>query len=133
MAVSEAVRVGPPFSSEQTVFGHGIYLVVVGLVLFLAPGVLRIALPFPAEFDWWTRVLALPVFNLGVFCITAATVKSKPLIKLATATRVVVMVSLAVLVALRAVPAIAFGIGIIDLISAGLTAWALAAEAQPRR
>jgi hypothetical protein len=118
-----------PFTSAQTVFGHGIYLTVVGLVLFLAPGVLRIALPFPAEFDWWTRTLALPVFNLGLFCIVAAQVNSKPLIKLATATRLMVMVSIAALVLLRAAPAIALGIGIIDLISAGLTAWALATEA----
>ena len=124
------VKPAPPFSSAQTVFGHGVYLVVVGLVLFLAPGVLRIVMPFPAEFDWWIRVLALPVFNLGIFCMGSAQVKSKPLIKLATATRVLVMVSLAVLVALRAVPTIAIGIGVIDLISAGLTGWALAAEAR---
>jgi hypothetical protein len=123
----------PPFSSALTVFGHGIYLTAAALVLFLAPGVLRIAMPFPAEFDWWNRVLALPVFNLGVLCIGAAQVKSRPLIKLATATRVLVMVSLAILVFLRAAPAIAIGIGIIDLISAGLTGWALAAEADNSR
>jgi hypothetical protein len=124
------VKAAPPFTSEQTVFGHGIYLAVVALVLFLAPGVLRIALPFPAEFDWWNRILALPVFNLGLFCMGAAQVKSKPLIKLATATRVLVMGSLAILVALRAAPTIAIGVGIIDLVSAGLTGWALAAEAR---
>jgi len=120
----------PPFTSEQTVFGHGIYLGAAALVLFFVPGVLRAAMPFPQEFDWWNRILALPVFNLGVFCIGAAQVKSKPLIELATATRVLVMVSLAVLVGLRAVPAIAIGIGVIDLVSAGLTGWALAAEAR---
>jgi hypothetical protein len=38
---------------------------VVALALFLAPGLLRVFLPFPADFDW-NRVLALPVFNLGV-------------------------------------------------------------------
>ena len=122
------MKVPPPFTSEQTVFGHGIYLVVVAVVLFLAPGVVRIVLPFPTEFDWWNRILALPVFNLGVFCIGCARLKSKPLIKLATATRVLVMASIAVLVALRAVPAIALGVGIIDLISAGLTGWALVTE-----
>jgi hypothetical protein len=35
----------PPFTSEQTVLGHGVYLTVVALALFLAPGLLRVFLP----------------------------------------------------------------------------------------
>jgi hypothetical protein len=57
----------PPFISEQTVLGHGIYLAIVALALFIAPLMLRVFLPFPAEIDWWNRVLALPVFNFGRF------------------------------------------------------------------
>jgi hypothetical protein len=116
----------PPFTSEQTVLWHGIYLAAVALVLFLAPGLLR--LPFPPELDWWNRVLALPVFNLGILCIGSAWVGSRPLIKLTAATRLLVMTSLTILVALRVAPPIALGVGVIDLVSAALTIWALAAE-----
>jgi len=111
------------------VLGHGIYLAVVALVFFLAPGVVRILVPFPAELDWWNRLLALPVFNLGVLCIASALAKSKLLIKATAATRLLVMASLAILVALQAAPPIALGVGLIDLVSATLTIWALVAEA----
>jgi hypothetical protein len=123
------VKPAAPFTSERTVLGHGIYLCVAALVLFLAPGVVRLLLPFPAELDWWNRLLALPVFNLGVLCIAGARAKSKLLIKATAATRLLVMASLATLVALRVAPPIALGVGLIDLVSATLTIWALAAEA----
>jgi len=128
------VRPAPPFTSEQTLLGHGIYLAAVAVVLFLflAPGLLRLFVPFPAELDWWNRVLALPVFNLGVLCIGSAWIKSQLLVELTVATRLLVMGSLAMLVALSVVPPIALGIGAIDLISATLTIWALAAEASRR-
>ena len=129
---NSAVRPAPPLTSEQTVLGHGIYLVAVALVLFLAPGLLRLFVPFPAELDWWNRVLALPVFNLGVLSIGSAWIESPLLVELTVATRLLVMGSLAVLVALSAAPPIVLGVGVIDLISATLTIWALAAEARRR-
>jgi hypothetical protein len=109
------MKPAPPFTSEQTVVGHGIYLAAVALVLFLAPGLVRILLPFPPELEWWTRVLALPVFNLGILCIGSAWTGSRPLIKLTAATRLLVMASLVVLVTLHAAPPIALGVGLIDL------------------
>jgi hypothetical protein len=118
----------PPFTSAQTVLWHGIYLAAAALVLFLVPGAVRALMPFPAELDWWNRLLALPVFNLGIVCIGSAWVKSDLLIKLTAATRLLVMASLATLVALRAAPPIVLVVGMIDLISAVLTIWALAAE-----
>jgi len=129
---NSAMRPAPPFTSEQTVLGHGIYLVAVALVLFLAPGMVRLFVPFPAELDWWNRVLALPVFNLGVLCIGSAWIKSPLLVELTVATRLLVMGSLAMLVVLSVVPPIALGVGVIDLISATLTIWAVAAESRRR-
>jgi len=76
----------PPFTSEQTVLWHGIYLAAIALVFLFAPGLVRAFLQFPAELDWWNRVLALPVFNLGVLCIGSALAKSRLLIKLTAAT-----------------------------------------------
>ena len=122
----------PPYTSTQTVGGHGIYLTAVGLLLFLAPGLLRLFIPFPVEFDWWNRVLALPVFNLGVLCLSSAWIRSPLLVKLTTATRLLVVGSVAILVALQVAPALALGVGPIDLISATLTIWALAAETRER-
>jgi hypothetical protein len=54
-------------SSEQTIIGHGVYLIAMALFLFFAPGVLRLVFALPIEFDWWNRIMALPVFNLGLF------------------------------------------------------------------
>src|SRR5215471_15020357 len=90
-----------PFTSEQTVLGHGIYLAATALVLLFAPGLVRAFLQFPAELDWWNRVLALPVFNLGVLCIGSALAKSRLLVKLTAATRLFVAASVAMLVVTR--------------------------------
>jgi hypothetical protein len=132
-ADNERMTLVPPFTSTQTVFGHGIYLAAVALVLFLAPGVLRLFIPFPEELDWWNRVLALPVFNLGVLCLGSAWIRSPLLIKLTVATRLLVVASVAILVASHVAPPLALGVGLIDLISAMLTIWALAAETRQRR
>jgi ABC-type transport system involved in multi-copper enzyme maturation permease subunit len=121
-----------PFSSERTVIGHGVYLIAVALLLFFAPGALRLVFAFPVEFDWWNRILALPVFNLGLFCIGCGFLKSPMLIKLTIAMRTLVMVAVAALVTLRVAPPLALGIGIIDIASAALTTWAIATET-PRR
>ena len=120
----------PPFTSEQTLFWHGVYLAAGALVLFLAPALLRFFLPFPAELDWWNRVLALPLFNLGILCAGGALTRSRTLIKLSVAMRLWVMAALTALVVVRLVPVIALVVGVIDLASAVLTTWALAAETQ---
>ena len=122
----------PAFTSEQTLFWHGAYLAAVALVLFLAPALLRLFLPFSAELDWWNRVLALPLFNLGVLCVGGAVARSRTLVKLSVAMRLWVMAALTALVAVRLVPMIALVVGVIDLASAGLTWWALTAEARQR-
>jgi hypothetical protein len=52
------MKLAAPFSSEQTIIGIGIYLIAIALLLFFAPGALWLVFAFPAEFDWWNRVLA---------------------------------------------------------------------------
>jgi hypothetical protein len=124
------MRRAPPFTSEQTLFWHGVYLVAVALVLFLAPALLRFFIPFPAELDWWNRLLALPLFNLGILCVGGAVTRSRTIIKLTVAMRLWVMAALTALVVIRLVPAVVLVVGVIDLASAALTVWALAGEAQ---
>jgi hypothetical protein len=126
------MKLAAPFSSERTVIGHGVYLIAMALLLFFAPGALRLVFAFPAEFDWWNRVLALPVFNLGLFCIGCGFLKSRMLIKLTIAMRTLVMVAVGALVAPHIAPPLALAIGIIDIASAALTAWAISTET-PRR
>jgi hypothetical protein len=121
------MKLGAPFSSERTVVGHGAYLIAMALLLFFAPGALRLVFPFPVEFDWWNRILALPVFNLGLFCIGCGFLKSPMLIRLTIAMRTLVMVAVAALVTLRIAPPLALGIGMIDIASAALTTWAIVA------
>jgi cation transport ATPase len=126
------MKVAAPFSSEQTITGHGVYLIAMALLLFFAPGAMRLVFAFPAEFDWWNRILALPVFNLGLFCIGSGFLKSRMLIKLTIAMRTLVMVAVSALVVLHIAPPPALGIGVIDVASAALTAWAMAAETPTR-
>jgi hypothetical protein len=73
--------ISPFFTSGQTVSAHGLYLAFVALILFLAPGLVRLVLPSPATLDWWTRLLALPLLNLGILCIGVGRAGSRSLIK----------------------------------------------------
>ena|SRR5215831_15852807 len=126
------MKLAAPFSSERTIVGHGVYLIAVALLLFFVPGALRLIFAFPVEFDWWNRILALPVFNLGLFCIGCGFLKSRMLIKLTIVMRTLMMISVGALVALHIAPPLALGIGVIDIASAALTAWAILTET-PRR
>jgi hypothetical protein len=126
------MKLTAPFGSGRTVIGHGVYLIATALVLFFAPSVLRLVFAFPAEFDWWNRILALPVFNLGLFCIGCGLARSRMLIKLTIAMRTLVMVAIAALVTLHIAPPLALGIGVIDIASAALTAWAISTETENR-
>ena len=123
------MKLAAPFSSEQTIIGHGVYLIAMALFLFFAPGLLRLVFAFPVEFDWWNRIMALPVFNLGLFCIGCGLVKSRMLIKLTIAMRTFVIAAVAALVMLHVAPPLALGVGVIDIASAALTAWAISTEA----
>jgi hypothetical protein len=114
--------------SGWTLFWHGIYVSVVALSLFLAPGAVRLFLPFPTELDWWNRALAVPVFNLGILCIGVALTGSRSLIRLSVAMRLWVAAILAIVVAIGLMPPITLTIGAIDLLSAALTALALKIE-----
>jgi hypothetical protein len=102
------------------------------LLLFFAPRALRLVFAFPAEFDWWNRILALPIFNLGLFCIGCGLVKSRMLIKLTIAMRTFVIAAVAALVMLHVAPPLALGVGVIDIASAALTAWAISTETRSR-
>jgi len=70
-------------------------------------------LALPAEADWWSRLLAVPLFNFGILCIGIARTRSRPLIKLTVVVRLWVIVTLAILVAARLAPAIALTVGVI--------------------
>jgi hypothetical protein len=119
--------ISPFFTSGQTVSAHGLYLAFVALILFLAPGLVRLVLPSPATLDWWTRLLALPLLNLGILCIGVGRAGSRSLIKLTVAVRLGVLPALAALVGLGLAPMIVLVVGVIDLVSAALTLWGLAA------
>lgn len=123
----------PPFTSARTLLAHGIYLAVVAIVLFFVPGLARILLPMPVAFDWWTRLLAIPLFNFGLLCIGVARSGSLPLFKLSIAMRLGVMPVAAALVALRYAPPIILVVGVIDLVSATFTLWSLTTEQDAAR
>ena len=125
--------ISPFFTAGQTVSAHGFYLVLIALILFLAPGLVRLAVAAPAAFDWWTRLLALPLLNLGILCIGVGRAGSRPLVKLTVAVRLAVLPALAALIALGLAPMIVLVVGIVDLVSAALTLWGLAAERKMAR
>ena len=124
------MRRAPPFTSEQTLFWHGVYLAAVALVPLSRASGSAVVYSVPRGVDWWNRLLALPLFNLGILCVGGALTRSRTIIKLSVAMRLWVMAALTALVVVRLVPAVALVVGVIDLASAALTVLALTSEAQ---
>jgi hypothetical protein len=127
------MKLAAPFSSEQTIIGHGVYLIAVALLLFFALGALRLVFAFPVESTMEPHIGAAGIesrpvlYRLRFLEITNAyqaddrhadaghagggSITQKP-------DRVGV-------VTFHIAPPLALGIGIIDIASAALTGWAI--------
>ena len=103
------------------------------LLLSFAPGALhQLEFAFPAEFDWWDRVLGTADIQSRPVLYRLRLGEIVMLIKLTIATRTLVIAAVAALVMLHVAPPLALGVGVIDIASAALTAWAISTETQSR-
>ncbi len=112
-------------STARTSFAFGIYVVVVGVVILLAPNVLLSIFTLPTTSEVWIRVVGAIAVPLGFYYIEAARAEGTFYFRVSVWGRVFFALSLAafVLVGLSRWPLILFGL--IDLAGAGWTAFEL--------
>lgn len=112
--------------ASKSVFIFGLYLVVVGLGLLVAPNLFLAPLGFPVAADEsWLRVLGVLVLCLAAYYHVAARANFAPLIRATVFVRSGVFVVFGALVLLSLAPAPLALLGAVDLAAALWTAAAL--------
>lgn len=117
--------------AAKSVFIFGLYLVVVGLGLLVAPNPFLAPLGFPPAADVsWLRVLGVLVLCLATYYLVAARANLTPLIRATVFVRAGVFVVFGTLVLLNLGPKPLALLGTVDLI-ASLWTWSALRRGQP--
>ena len=115
-------------TSARTVLVFGLYLVLVGLGLLLAPDAVLAPLGFPSAQDFWPRVTGGLVLCLATYYLVAARANLTPLLRATVFMRCAVFGLFGALVLLNLAPRPLALLGLIDLLAALWTATALKSE-----
>lgn len=111
--------------SARTVFGFGIYLVVLGITLLLAPNLLLGAFGVPATNEVWIRVVGVLVLILAFYYTQAARAELTGFLQWTVYARAAVFFFFLAFVVLGLAPPALVLFGTIDLLGAVWTGRAL--------
>ena len=111
--------------AATSVLVFGVYLIVLGLVFLLAPNLPLGLLGFPATTEPWIRVMAVLLLILAYYYIQAARKEMTGFFLLTVHGRASVIVFFVALVAFGLAQPTLIMFGVVDLLAAIWTAWAL--------
>jgi hypothetical protein len=117
--------------SATSVFIFGIYLVLLGIGFLLIPNTILGLFGLGATNEPWIRVVAMLLLILSYYYIEAARHEYKVLFRFTVHCRISVLVFFIAFVLLNVAPAILILFGVIDLIAAIWTAFAMKSESEP--
>lgn len=106
----------------KTVFGFGLYMLLLCVPLLFAPNLLLELLGFAPTSEVWVRVLGQLVLYLGVYYVLAARWEARRFMAATVPVRLSVIVFFAAFVAAGLVPPMLLAMGVPDLIG-GLWTW----------
>lgn len=112
-------------SPAKSVFVFGLYLVVIGLGLLIAPNLTLSPLGFPPSTEVWPRIVGLLTLCLASYYLAASRAGLMPFVRWTVVVRSGVFVVCIALVLLRIAPAPVAVLGAVDLAAALWTALAL--------
>ena len=113
-----------------SVFVFGIYLLALGATLLVAPNALLGLFRLPATEDVWIRVVGMLVLYLGAYYIVAALAEQRAFMQATVPLRAGVILFFGAFVFIGLAPPMLILFGVVDLIGAGWTAWALRRQAR---
>lgn len=111
--------------AARTLFLFGLYLLVAGSALLLAPALMLQPLNVPIPADVWVRVVGLLAIALGLYYRVAARAELLAFMRLSVWVRLGVAVAFATFVVGGLAPVALLGFGVIDAAGAAWTAHAL--------
>jgi len=113
-----------------TLKAFGIYLLVLGVGLTVAPNQMLSLFSMPLTTEVWLRVVGVLVFNIGIYYIYAAKCEARAFFQVSVYTRCLVMAAFIAFVALGLAPPMLVLFGVADLLGAIWTQLALRGEAR---
>lgn len=108
----------------RTIYVFGVYLALTGLTFLVGPNLALPLLGLPQTSEPWIRVVGILGLALSYFFLRSARAESRPFFEWTVHVRLFVFASLSGLAILSGLPSLA-AFGVIDLLGAGWTAWAL--------
>jgi hypothetical protein len=114
--------------SAFSVKAFGIYLLVLGAGLTLAPNLLLSVFGMPTTSEVWIRVVGVLVFNIGVYYVYAARGEARAFFQASVYTRTLVLASLAAFAVLGLASPVLILFGAVDFAGGIWTQLALRAE-----
>ena len=112
-------------AAARSLLAFGVYAILAGLGLALAPGLVLDLLQFPPASDGWVRVVGVLAVFVGFYHVLAARHEFDAYIRATVLTRVVFALALGGLVVAGTMPPPLLLFGAIDLLGALWTALAL--------
>ena len=116
-----------------TVAAFGVYLLVLGAVLVLAPNLLLGLFGFPPTSEVWIRVLGIVVIILGVYYVSAAKNEARPFFAVTVGSRFFALAAFAAFAAFGLTQPTLVLFGVVDTLGALWTLRALRADTRPAR
>ena len=111
--------------AARSVFAFGIYVVIVGLLVTVAPDAVLRTLRFPPAADQWIRMVGVLSLVIGTYDIVSGRSNAEANIRASIPIRVGLAVCCGVLVATRLMPVQLLPLAAIDIAGAVWTALAL--------
>ena len=105
-----------------TVRAFGIYLIVLGIGLIVAPNLLLGLLFMPETGEVWIRVVGLLVLNIGIYYIYAAKCEAREFFRASVFTRTLVLAGFAAFALIGLAKPMLIGFGLVDFLG-GLWTW----------
>lgn len=115
-------------SSALSIKAFGVYVILTGLGLVIAPAMLLSMFGLPAPSEIWVRVLGALALVVGYYYWACGTAGAKTYFRASIVGRLLFCAQCILLVLLAAAPLQLIIFGVIDVIGAAWTAYALRAE-----
>ena len=117
-------------ASAKSVYFFGFYLYVVGLTLIFIPNIFLNTLQIPETKEVWIRIAGLLALFIGFYYHRTGAENLTPFFKFTIPTRVLACIAFTIFVVLKYVSPVLIGVGLVDLVGAVWTFFALRKEKQ---
>ena len=111
--------------AAKSILVFGIYLVVIGLAFMVVPNIALGLFGFPVTNESWIRVMGMLLLILAYYYVQAARNELKSLFRWTVHARSLVVVVFIIFVALGLAKPMLIMFGVVDLLGALWTGWAL--------